>query len=295
MDEPLVSIVVITYNSSKFVLETLESCKEQTYKNIELIISDDASTDDTVEICKKWLRENKERFVRTKIIESKKNTGIAPNLNRGIKDVRGEWVKILAGDDYLSSNLIKIYIDFVSEKEQISVIHSNATLVNEQKRKRKKDCSAYRINQPNCKVNEQLEILLRSGPIVASTAMIKTGLYKKVGTYDERAPFWEDTPFWIKVTKAGVKLTYLNYYGTYYRRDKNSVQNNNDDVLYNKFQISKISYRYNYLLSMYPINDKIKISVQYWLLILLSRLFKNKKNIITRSMRRITNELFRLG
>ncbi len=54
--ETLVSIVVITYNSAKFILETLESSKAQTYKNIELIISDDCSTDNTVEICQQWIR-----------------------------------------------------------------------------------------------------------------------------------------------------------------------------------------------------------------------------------------------
>ena len=59
---PLVSIIVITYNSSKYVLETLESAKAQTYQNIELIVTDDCSNDNTVEICRKWIEENKERF-----------------------------------------------------------------------------------------------------------------------------------------------------------------------------------------------------------------------------------------
>ena len=62
MKEPLVSIIVITYNSSKYVLETLESAKAQTYENIELIISDDGSTDDTIKICKNWLEKNQDRF-----------------------------------------------------------------------------------------------------------------------------------------------------------------------------------------------------------------------------------------
>jgi alpha-1,3-rhamnosyltransferase len=53
--KPLVSVVIITYNSSKYVLETLESAKAQTYQNIELIVSDDCSTDDTVEKCREWI------------------------------------------------------------------------------------------------------------------------------------------------------------------------------------------------------------------------------------------------
>ena len=78
-NQPLVSVPVITYNSSKFVLETLESIKAQTYQNIELIISDDCSTDNTVELCQKWVEENKERFVRTQIITSDLNTGVSAN------------------------------------------------------------------------------------------------------------------------------------------------------------------------------------------------------------------------
>ncbi len=56
---PLVSIIVITYNSSKYVLETLESAKAQTYQNIELIVSDDGSTDNTIEICKIWIEKTR--------------------------------------------------------------------------------------------------------------------------------------------------------------------------------------------------------------------------------------------
>ena len=101
---PLVSIIVITYNSSKYVLETLESAKAQTYQNIELIVSDDCSTDNTVEICHNWIEQNKERFVRTELITVEKNTGIAPNCNRGVKAAKGEWVKLIAGDDVLHQN-----------------------------------------------------------------------------------------------------------------------------------------------------------------------------------------------
>ena len=81
-DNPLVSIVVITYNSAEYVLETLESAKIQTYQNIELIVSDDCSKDDTVRICREWLEQNGERFVRTDLVMSNKNTGVPANCNR---------------------------------------------------------------------------------------------------------------------------------------------------------------------------------------------------------------------
>ena len=73
MNQPLVSVTVITYNSSKTVLETLDSIKAQTYQNLELIVSDDCSTDDTVELCRNWIEQNKERFVRTELLTVEKN------------------------------------------------------------------------------------------------------------------------------------------------------------------------------------------------------------------------------
>lgn len=71
-DIPLVSVSVITYNSAKTVIETLDSIKAQTYQNIELIVSDDCSTDNTVEICRDWLTKNEKRFVRMELITVEK-------------------------------------------------------------------------------------------------------------------------------------------------------------------------------------------------------------------------------
>lgn len=97
----LVSVIVITYNSSKYVLDTLESVKNQTYKKIELIISDDCSKDNTYEICQRWLKSNSHRFVSTTIAKTDRNGGICHNYNNGLKHAKGEWIKYIAGDDML--------------------------------------------------------------------------------------------------------------------------------------------------------------------------------------------------
>ena len=78
-ESPLVSVVLITYNSDRYVLDTLESVKNQSWDNIELIVSDDGSTDDTIFICSNWLYENKDRFFNTELITVAKNTGIPAN------------------------------------------------------------------------------------------------------------------------------------------------------------------------------------------------------------------------
>ena len=109
-NKPLVSIVVITYNSSEYVLETLESAKAQTYTNIELIVSDDCSTDETVSICKKWFEANKDRFVNTIMVEAEINSGVPANANRGLAECKGEWIKFIAGDDILVSTGIEEFV-----------------------------------------------------------------------------------------------------------------------------------------------------------------------------------------
>lgn len=85
LQQPLVFIIVFTYNSSKYLLETLESAKAKTYRNIELIVSDDCLTDDTVKLCKKWIDNNRTRFVRAELIITDTNTGIAANCDRRLK------------------------------------------------------------------------------------------------------------------------------------------------------------------------------------------------------------------
>lgn len=107
IQRPLISIIVLTYNSSEYVLSTLESIKRQTYTGpIELIIGDDCSQDDTVSICQQWLESNKARFANTRLLQPIENQGVVGNINSCLKIAEGEWIKDIAGDDILADNAI---------------------------------------------------------------------------------------------------------------------------------------------------------------------------------------------
>ena len=93
MNKPIVSIPVITYNSAKTVLETLESIKAQTYPNIELIISDDCSTDKSVEVVKSYNDK------RIKLLSNEHNSGAALSRNYALREARGKWIAFLDSDD----------------------------------------------------------------------------------------------------------------------------------------------------------------------------------------------------
>ncbi len=112
-EQSLVTVSVVTYNSANYIEATLQSVWSQSYPHIELIISDDASTDDTVAICRQWLLKHKERFVRTQIIVSEFNTGVSANRNRAEVTARGCYIKPLAGDDQLTPEAISRYVTHI--------------------------------------------------------------------------------------------------------------------------------------------------------------------------------------
>lgn len=124
---PKISIVVVTYNSGKYVTETLDSIASQSYTGeIQLIVSDDCSQDDTVLICKNWLRDHKDRFPDATIISSTSNTGISGNYNRALKEVNGLWVKYIAGDDILP---LIVYVS-LSRKPSAQMISLSCVVCN---------------------------------------------------------------------------------------------------------------------------------------------------------------------
>lgn len=202
---PLVSIIVITYNSTKYVLETLESAKNQTYQNLELIITDDGSKDDTVAICRAWLQAHAERFVRTKLITVEKNTGIPANCNRGLEASEGEWVKFIAGDDALLPDCISANVEICLRKH-CEVLQTNMHYYNDTfdpasytGLSKLEDDIFFKTTDPK----QQHEIILYKNKVAAPSIFIKKSVLTALQGFDESIPLFEDWPFWIKATKNG--------------------------------------------------------------------------------------------
>ena len=101
--EPLVSVVMCTYNGEKFLQRQLESLFEQTYTNIEIIIADDASTDNTQQI----LKENASKDKRIRLLFHQKNIGYNKNFEHALQLVHGMYISICDQDDIWHPNKIK--------------------------------------------------------------------------------------------------------------------------------------------------------------------------------------------
>lgn len=126
---PLVSFCIVTYNTSKYIEELLECAKNQTYQNLELIVSDDCSTDNTLEIVRNWIAKNGSRFVRTDIVTVDKNTGVAGNKYRAENACRGDYIKSIDGDDLIDADFVEKAVDILEHNTEYSFLYSNTYLL----------------------------------------------------------------------------------------------------------------------------------------------------------------------
>jgi alpha-1,3-rhamnosyltransferase len=224
---PLISVPVVTYNSSKTVLETLDSIYNQTYENLELIVSDDCSTDNTVDICQEWINAHKERFVRTELLVVEKNTGVSANMNRAEAACQGEWVKPIAGDDVLLPKCVEIYVDYVKNHPEAVCVFGKVEAFGDNKEivDRFQD-TIFDYSFFALPIVEQYKWLITRSfqPIPAATTFYNYHKTREIGViYDERIPMLEDWPRWIRCLEKGVRFHFVDKTVVRYRVSDNSI------------------------------------------------------------------------
>lgn len=242
-NQPLVSVPIITYNSSKTILETLESIKAQTYPNIELIISDDCSNDNTVEICQQWIDKNRDRFVRTLVLVSPINTGVSGNCNRSNEACVGEWIKCIAGDDALLPICIEEFVKYVNQyPDTLYVFCKMEGFGCQQETVDDIMCHSFDYTFFNLSAREQYSYLvLKRNCIPAPTAFYnRVNTKSEVFANDERIPMIEDYPKWMNITKSGVQLRFLDKTLVRYRISENSISTTTTPSLKTKQSIALI-------------------------------------------------------
>lgn len=292
---PLVSIIVITYNSAKFVLETLESAKTQTYENIELIVSDDGSTDETIAICKEWIEKNKSRFVNTELIRVPQNTGIPANCNRGIKAANGEWVKLIAGDDCLIENCVEINVSYVKLNIDVCILQTDLVTYADEFTIEK---YLFETNNSNndffskvINAKEQHRMLLKSNKINAPSIFILKDVLIRNGLFDEELRLIEDWPMWIKITRANLKIYYHRALTVKYRRTSDSVMFNGTPYMNTNFARCLVIFAKKYIKHSFYYHY-LKFIIGLKLIILLNSLDLNNKSKLNSFLYKLIYYLF---
>lgn len=218
----LISVIVVTFNSSKFVLQTLESVRRQTYNDIELIISDDCSIDNTFHLCQQWVESYRERFVSAIVCQTKQNSGICHNYNHALSYARGEYIKYIAGDDILEDNCID---RFVAGIRQDTYLYT-CFLWHLQDETGERTCYSTRI--PDTSANEQAKFMLRylfgiNGPSI----FVNREKLIALGGFDEDFPLVEDWPIAMKFLVNGMRIENIKEPLVNWRIYGNSISHSN--------------------------------------------------------------------
>jgi glycosyltransferase involved in cell wall biosynthesis len=127
--EPLVTVLVPSYNHEKYVVECLESIRNLSYKRLELIVSDDCSRDGTFALAKQWAQENIGRFERTLVVRQDKNVGIVGNLQFLFDNAQGEYISYIASDDMFVKSAIICRLEILQKNRNIDAVFGNAQLI----------------------------------------------------------------------------------------------------------------------------------------------------------------------
>lgn len=197
-DQPLVSIVMPVYNGENFVAEAIESVINQTYKNWELIIVDDGSTDRSREVISKYLCD-----ARIKVIKHGGNLGIAKARNTGIERSQGSYIAFLDQDDlWLPSKTEKSLSKF-KYSEAIGLVHTGLIMESTEDQK-KITKSGYSKRSISRKIKE---LFLNEAPFyTASTVMVRKQCFDKLGLMDESLFGSDDKEMWIRIMVNRYKI-----------------------------------------------------------------------------------------
>jgi len=163
-----VSIVIPIYNAEKFLAQSIDSILNQTYRNIEILVIDDGSTDNSLKILQKY---------SDKItIISQHNQGVAIALNTAIKKINGEWFKYFSADDILYPHAIEILVQEAKKLPENTIVYSNWEIIDEKDKKLGNFSESNYNNLGNFEFNVRL---LDNQQINVNTTLIPSSLFEK--------------------------------------------------------------------------------------------------------------------
>lgn len=203
--QPLVSLLVVTYNHSQWVEETLNSFLQQTYDNIQLIIIDDCSTDNTVDIIEAWVSKHSAPCT---FIAHKTNQGVCKTYNEGVKLCEGKYYSSVSGDDLLVPTKTEKQVEFFEQQDAtVGMIYSDGEMFFEDNPLRKESFIKYH-RKDNIKPSGHIyEELLHRNYIPGMSSLVRKDVYDELGGFDENLIF-EDYDFYLRIAQK-YSINYL--------------------------------------------------------------------------------------
>jgi glycosyltransferase involved in cell wall biosynthesis len=186
--EPLVSILIPTYNHAQFLKDAINSVLEQTYKNVEIIVINNYSEDNTIEVVN--IFQNK----RIHLINFKNNGVIAASRNIGLKNANGDFIAFLDSDDIWKPSKLEKQLKIFYDRPEVLLIGTNLETFPKGRKNALKLGSDYQVSYKN---------LLKNNCFINSSVLIRKQVVSEIGFLDEdeRLRTVEDYDYWLKILK----------------------------------------------------------------------------------------------
>jgi glycosyltransferase involved in cell wall biosynthesis len=194
-----VSVLVTTYNHARYVDECLESIRQQTIKDFEIIIVDDASTDGTADRIRAWLDRT---AMPARFVPNRQRRGLCANRNYGLAHTRGQFICSLSGDDVYEPDRIERQLTaFDSQPDDVAAVYSDARMVNGDGSLLHPSFLRRHLGHEPLPEGNALfrRLLLRGNFMPAPATMVRRSSLDAVGHYDESL-FYEDLYMWLKLS-----------------------------------------------------------------------------------------------
>lgn len=231
-----ISIITVCFNSEKTIEDTIKSVLYQNYSNLEYIIIDGLSKDNTMKIVNSYINEFKHRGIDFKII-SEKDSGIYEAMNKGISIANGEIIGIINSDDWYENNIIS-EVENVFEEFNVDIVYGDLSWVLEF------DGCIYEKNRKSCSsFNEVKKGMVINHP----TVFVKNEIYNKIGKFNEKYKIAADWDFMLRAMSYGVNTYYLKKKIANFRFNGVSTMPNFGHVM------EKVKVRLNNKISWYKI------------------------------------------
>lgn len=259
---PLVSIIMSVHNDEKYLRDAIESILNQSYQNIEVIITNDKSTDS----CSKIIEEYSIKDKRIIYIENETNIGLTKSLNNMLDLSNGIFIARMDADDISDINRIKEQVSIFLNDKDVDFVFCDTILIDNTNNE---ICSLWRPE----KLNTILKFMSLTSYIPHPTVMLKKELISNYGKYNEQFRKSQDKELWQRFIRHGVKFHHIKKPLLKYRINLKGItmtsknrQRENPNYTYAKVCISNNQKQkaLKYLVGL-PIRDKIDL--YFWLLI----------------------------
>ncbi len=217
-----ISIIIPSYNNAKYIKQCLDSCVFQTYKNIEIIVVDDCSSDNSVNLVKAYQK----RDSRIRLIQNTKNQGVSKTRHIGILACSSDWITTLDSDDfYVSERKLEKEVETLKYHDlNVNIIaYSGIICVNREGENVHDVMSVYRVVE-----GDVFEVFLTRGCAIPRDFIFSKKLYFDIGGFDFQLPLYEDWDLKIRLAKYG-SFYYSGISGIAYRQHNQGLSSVNKE------------------------------------------------------------------